>query len=92
MREKVEDQWNGSIYKNPSYTRLQRFFGKKIVDDYVSHSQVTEGTALDIGCGDGYLTSYASEKLGISFHGIDSSASMIDVAKLHETGAMKSAT
>ena len=29
MKEK-QDHWIGEIYKNPSYSRLQRFLGKKL--------------------------------------------------------------
>lgn len=79
-----KDKWNGSIYNKPEYTRLQRFFGEKIIDNYILPAQKNQTLGLDVGCGDGYLTDYASKKLAIRFLGIDNSLSMIEKAKLHE--------
>lgn len=83
---KQADNWNGFLYKNPRYTRLQRFFGEMIIEKYVieRESSTPNAKGLDIGCGDGFLTDKISKILACEMHGIDKSASMIDAAKSYQ--------
>jgi trans-aconitate 2-methyltransferase len=73
----MEDKWDGKYYKENSNPQEQT--GLKIVDSVVFGGNER---VLDLGCGDGRITSYIAKKVPQgSVIGIDVSPNMIQLAK-----------
>ncbi|MBL7206000.1 MAG: methyltransferase domain-containing protein [Candidatus Aenigmarchaeota archaeon] len=65
--------------KDPdSYYNIQRDKIEKVLELFNSHHG---GRILDIGCGDGFISSLIGKKTGAEMHGIDVSSSAIQKAK-----------
>ncbi|MGQ3890183.1 class I SAM-dependent methyltransferase [Legionella sp. CNM-1927-20] len=85
MKRKQEDNWDGKIYSDPEYSRLQHYFEDKVFTDFVLKHEGERNKnkrVLEIGCGNGHLTKKIKTELK-SDHvvAIDNSKSMIEEAK-----------
>ncbi|WP_131782456.1 class I SAM-dependent methyltransferase [Legionella gresilensis] len=85
MKRKQEDNWNGKIYSDPKYSRLQHHFEDKVFTDFVVKHEGERNKnkrILEIGCGNGHLTKRIKTELkSDSVIAIDNSDSMIKEAK-----------
>lgn len=78
-----DDQWFGGVYKLKAFSKLQRFFGRKVIKEFIVAREVrpdVQLSALDIGCGDGKLTNELQKSLQCDVDGIDKSVSMLEQA------------
>lgn len=78
-----QDNWDGEIYSDPRYSRLQHHFEDKIFDKEVvtREGNYPHNKILEVGCGNGYLTGKIQDSFHADVLGVDASESMLKKAK-----------
>lgn len=85
MKKRQEDNWNGKIYSDPKYSRLQHYFEDKVFSDFIVKHEGERNKnqrILEVDCGNGHLTKKIKKELKSErVIAIDNSSSMIREAK-----------
>lgn len=78
-----DDQWDGDIYSNPAYSRLQRHFEDKVFASEIvpREKEKPHHKILEVGCGGGYLTGKIQQTFKSDVLGVDASVSMLNIAR-----------